>query len=70
MRGSLKVALVLAAIIVSAGACDKQAEGSEADDGFDADEYVEEEFRDFFEVEEKAGAARRLSELPSLPNVA
>lgn len=67
MRSYLKVGFVAVLALGPVAACD--SEGANGD--FDADRYVEEEFRDFFEIEEKAGAARRLPELaPLLPNVA
>lgn len=70
MRSLLKVGLVMLAI-ATVGACHTEGARNDEDRGFDADEYVEEEFRDFFEIEEKAGAAHRLPEQPfPLPNVA
>jgi hypothetical protein len=71
MSSFLKVGLTALLALASVGACDRQGARPAADEGFDADEYVEEEFRDFFEVEDKAGAAQRLPEQALLlPNIA
>ncbi len=69
MRSFLKVGLVMLGM-ATVGACDSEGARHDQDHGFDADAYVEEEFRDFFEIEEKAGAAHRLPEQALLPNVA
>lgn len=69
MRSLFKVGIVVMVAIVSAGACGREGARDSKNSGFDADQYVEEEFRDLFEVEENAGAAHRLPEQALLPNV-
>ncbi len=70
MRSFLKVGVVVMLAVSTVGACDSEGVRHDKEQDFDADAYVEEEFRDFFEIEEKAGAAHRLPEQTLLPNVA
>lgn len=69
MGSLLKVGLAVVLALAAAAVCGHQGAQRDAQDGFDTHQYVEEEFREFFEIEQKAGAAHRLPEQPLLPNV-